>query len=133
LFGIFKLRFYILNDKGNKCFLNEDEEVELVIRRENIQQNKIITILTTIILAVALAFMGLDLDMKVVLETLKKPTGPVIGIFSQFILMPCFSYLLGWIFLETKYERLGLLLLGCSPGGAHSNFWVGPLSLLQHA
>ena len=44
--------------------------------------------------------------------------------FCQFILMPIFSYFLGWLFLETNYEQLGLLLLGCSPGGAHSNFWV---------
>ena len=30
----------------------------------------------------------------------------------------------GWLFLETSYERLGLLLLGSSPGGANSNLWV---------
>ena len=44
--------------------------------------------------------------------------------FCQFVLMPVFSYLLGWLLLTTKYERLGLLMLGCSPGGANSNFWV---------
>ena len=38
--------------------------------------------------------------------------------------MPCNAYFLGWLFLETSYERLGLLLLGSSPGGANSNFWV---------
>jgi predicted Na+-dependent transporter len=43
---------------------------------------------------------------------------------SQFILMPAFAYFLGWAFLETNFERLGLLILGCSPGGANSNFWV---------
>ena len=42
----------------------------------------------------------------------------------QFLLMPCLAYLLGWLFLQTRYERLGLLLLGTSPGGANSNFWV---------
>ena len=42
----------------------------------------------------------------------------------QFLLMPVCAYLLGWLFLETNYERLGLLLLGSSPGGANSNFWV---------
>ena len=39
------------------------------------------------------------------------------------------SILAGWLFLETTYERLGLLLLGCSPGGANSNFWVQFASL----
>jgi predicted Na+-dependent transporter len=42
----------------------------------------------------------------------------------QFLVMPGLAYLLGWLLLETNYERLGLLLLGSSPGGAHSNFWV---------
>ena len=35
----------------------------------------------------------------------------------------------GWLFLETSYERLGLLLLGSSPGGANSNFWVSTQSV----
>ena len=54
----------------------------------------------------------------------KRPVGPAIGMVCQFGVMPCLAYLLGWLFLETKYERLGLLLLGTSPGGANSNFWV---------
>ena len=29
--------------------------------------------------------------------------------------------------LETNYERLGLLLLGCCPGGVGSNFWTAML------
>eukprot|EP00092_Neocalanus_flemingeri_P008615 GFUD01009284.1.p1 GENE.GFUD01009284.1~~GFUD01009284.1.p1 ORF type:complete len:470 (+),score=105.83 GFUD01009284.1:48-1412(+) len=124
LFGIFNLRFYKMDRNGKKTFLNIGQEVELVIKRENVQQNKIINIIFTIIIALALAFMGLALDMKVVLATLKKPIGPAIGMFCQFILMAVFSYLLGWLLLETNYERLGLLLLGCCPGGSHSNFWT---------
>lgn len=42
----------------------------------------------------------------------------------QFGFMPVTAYVLGWLFLTTTYERLGLLLLGSSPGGANSNFWV---------
>ena len=58
------------------------------------------------------------------LIVLKKPVGPLIGMVSQFLLMPAFSYFLGWAMLQTNFERLGLLILGCSPGGANSNFWV---------
>ena len=50
--------------------------------------------------------------------------GPAIGMVCQYGLMPMFAYLLGWLLLTTNYERLGLLLLGSAPGGAHSNFWV---------
>ena len=55
---------------------------------------------------------------------MQKPVGPLIGMVSQFVLMPAFAYFLGWAFLETNFERLGLLILGCSPGGTGSNFWV---------
>ena len=41
--------------------------------------------------------------------------------------MPLTSYGLGYLILETKYERLGLLLLGCCPGGVGSNFWTAML------
>ena len=96
--------------------------------------------------------MGLELDMAIVLETIKvnfiisalqhcialwtcllqRPVGPLIGMFCQFVLMPLFSYLLGWLLLPTKYERLGLLMLGCSPGGANSNFWVETTNQSYH-
>ena len=59
----------------------------------------------------------------------QRPIGPAIGLFCQFIIMPCNAYFLGWLFLETSYERLGLLLLGSSPGGANSNFWVGTITI----
>ena len=159
LVGIFNLRFYTVDEDGRKTFLAGVPEVvnrvcclltctlelrmfqiELVVRRQNIQKKIIITIVVALIISLALALMGLDLDMEVVLATLKvitvftfrnyhyscfqKPVGPLIGLFCQFIMMPVFSYFLGWLFLETNYEQLGLLLLGCSPGGAPSNFWV---------
>ena len=60
----------------------------------------------------------------------QRPIGPAIGLFCQFIIMPCNAYFLGWLFLETSYERLGLLLLGSSPGGANSNFWVSTSSVV---
>jgi len=124
LIGIFLLRFFRLNSFGEKVFLNKEPEVELAVRRENENYSKMFTILITALLGIALMFMGLDLDMKIVLATLKKPVGPLIGMVSQFLLMPAFSYFLGWAMLQTNFERLGLLILGCSPGGANSNFWT---------
>ena len=41
--------------------------------------------------------------------------------------MPLLSYGLGYLLLQSNYERLGLLLLGCCPGGVGSNFWTAML------
>ena len=46
-------------------------QVELIIKRENTQQNQIITFFFMIFVGIALAFMGLDLDMQVILSTMK--------------------------------------------------------------
>ena len=51
----------------------------------------------------------------------------MVGFCCQFLVMPLTSYGLGYLVLETKYERLGLLLLGCCPGGVGSNFWTAML------
>ena len=45
-----------------------------------------------VILVIALFFMGLKVDVKITLEVLKKPIGPLIGMFSQFLFMPLCSY-----------------------------------------
>ena len=44
------------------------------------------------ILFVALFFMGLEIDMKIILEVLKKPVGPCIGFVCQFVFMPLCTY-----------------------------------------
>lgn len=49
------------------------------------------------------------------------------GFCSQFLAMPLLAFGLGYLMLETNYERLGLLLLGCCPGGVGSNFWTAML------
>ena len=57
----------------------------------------------------------------------RRPVGPLVGFCSQFLVMPLLSYGLGYLLLQTNYERLGLLLLGCCPGGVGSNFWTAML------
>ena len=52
-------------------FLSEKPEVELAVRREDENYSKIFTILITALLGLALVFMGLDLDMQIVVATIK--------------------------------------------------------------
>ena len=44
------------------------------------------------ILVIALFFMGLEIDMKIIWEVLKKPIGPCIGLVCQFVFMPLCTY-----------------------------------------
>ncbi|XP_023320699.1 sodium/bile acid cotransporter [Eurytemora carolleeae] len=122
LLGIYYIRFYT-EERGVKVYL-DSPDIELVVKRQSEKMNTLVTLLFTVVLGLALTLMGLDIDIQIVLQTLKRPIGPAVGMLSQFLVMPIGSYLIGWALLSTNYERLGLLLLGCSPGGAASNFWA---------
>ncbi|XP_055389850.1 ileal sodium/bile acid cotransporter-like [Condylostylus longicornis] len=68
---------------------------------------------------------GAALDLSVLKGILKKPVGPAIGCFCQFILMPVMSYALGYALFATDINMwLGLFFTGVSPGGGASNMWT---------
>jgi len=75
----------------------------------------------TFILGLIMLTMGLTLttnDFKIVLQ---RPLDIFIGACAQFILMPLIAYTLTQVFhLETALA-LGILLVGCCPGGVSSN------------
>ena len=73
--------------------------LRLEIGRDRAQLNAGINIGFTLILVVALFFMGLEIDLKLVLKVLKRPIGPTIGMVSQFIFMPICAYALGELLL----------------------------------
>jgi sodium/bile acid cotransporter 3/5 len=68
--------------------------------------------------------MGAALDTRIVIDTMKKPIGPAIGIFSQFLIMPVLGYFLARWFISKASLQLGLFITGCSPGGGASNIWT---------
>lgn len=82
----------------------------------------------TILFAVLVAFnfinMGVQLDLECIKNVLKKPIGPAIGFFCQFLFMPLASYGISYLLFSDDSLRLGLFTLGCSPGGSMSNFWT---------
>ncbi|RWS25211.1 sodium/bile acid cotransporter-like protein [Leptotrombidium deliense] len=87
--------------------------------------DKVMQYVIRVMVFVMYANMGTQLDIAVVKETLKRPIGPAIGFFSQFIFMPLVSYVIGYLLLyEHDIWRLGIFLFGCSPGGNSSNFWT---------
>jgi bile acid transporter len=54
-------------------------------------------------------------------EHFKKPKGIIIGLLCQFVLMPPLAYSLSSALKLRAIHRVGLVLLGCCPGGAMSN------------
>ena len=84
----------------------------------------------SILLFVALFLMGIDIDLRVVKGVLRKPIGPAIGFFSQFVFMPLASYGIAMGLL--KQGDFELLL--CSAGFFYSfknNRLSETLSLLE--
>ncbi len=72
-------------------------------------------------LGVIMFGMGLTLsphDFKVVLS---RPKDILIGCLAQFTVMPLLACLLAWCFSLPKELALGVILVGCCPGGTASN------------
>lgn len=68
--------------------------------------------------------MGCALDLKTVKAVIKKPIGPVVGLFCQFLIMPTVGYGAGLWLLKDPVLQLGLLTFASSPGGGASNMWT---------
>ena len=71
--------------------------------------------------------LGATLSLSDFKSTLKSPKGIVIGLLSQFGWMPVIAFTLCHIFSLTNYQSVGLIIIGCSPGGTTSNvlsYWA---------
>ena len=72
-------------------------------------------------LGVIMFGMGLTLsphDLKIVLS---RPKDILLGCLAQFIVMPLLAWFLTWAFSLPKELALGVILVGCCPGGTASN------------
>ena len=96
------------------------ENIDLV--RINFDQDQLI------ILNICLAFLmfGIALDIKLsdFSRLFKSPKVPLIGLVSEYLLLPALTLLLIFIIQPTASIALGMLLLSVCPGGSTSNFMV---------
>ena len=75
----------------------------------------------TILLGIVMFGMGMTLkidDFKLILQ---HPKGVIIGIISQFVVMPSLAFALAKIFNLPPEIAVGVILVGCCPGGTSSN------------
>ncbi|CAN7992443.1 unnamed protein product [Ixodes hexagonus] len=93
-----------------------------------IRKQSVLSLAFTVSVAVLVSLnyinMGCALDMDTVKNVLRRPIGPIVGFFSQYLAMPLVAYgMAKWLFDEA-YLQLGLFTFGCSPGGGASNMWT---------
>ena len=65
--------------------------------------------------------MGLTLSPKDFKIVLTRPKDILLGCLAQFTVMPLLAFLLTWAFSLPKELALGVILVGCCPGGTASN------------
>ena len=82
----------------------------------------------TVILGIIMLTMGLTLTTHDFRILLHRPIDILIGALAQFFIMPCVAYLLVGVFHLEPALALGILLVGCCPGGVSSNI----MSFLCH-
>ncbi len=75
----------------------------------------------TVILGLIMLTMGLTLTTDDFRILARRPWDILIGTGAQFLIMPCVAYLLVRVFGLEPALALGILLVGCCPGGVSSN------------
>ena len=76
---------------------------------------------SSVILGVIMLTMGLTLSPEDFRILLRRPWDIFIGACAQFTLMPLIAYMLTLVFGLNPYLSIGIILVGCCPGGVSSN------------
>src|SRR5574344_2339860 len=76
---------------------------------------------SSVILGVIMLTMGLTLSADDFRILFSRPWDIFIGACAQFTLMPLIAYLLTVVFGLNPYLSIGIILVGCCPGGVSSN------------
>ncbi|GBM36762.1 Solute carrier family 10 member 6 [Araneus ventricosus] len=111
-------------DPGTKTWIKLEPPLDVTVIRLDKLINKIFIAFVAIIVSLNNVNMGCALDLGTVKGVLKRPIGPAIGCFCQFVIMPLVSYGVGYLIFEDPVLRLGLFTFGCSPAGGASNMWT---------
>jgi bile acid transporter len=82
------------------------------------------TKLLGIMMMVIMLGMGASLTFRDFLIAFKKPRGVLIGLVSQYVIMPFLGYLLATLLGLSPALAVGLILIACMPGGTTSNIFA---------
>ncbi|CAK5066019.1 unnamed protein product [Meloidogyne enterolobii] len=112
-------------EKGAVEFITNSTSILQFSNRDVLDRIFVVCLISLI--SVCNVLMGCELNLHVVLSTIKRPVAPAIGFFTQFAIMPLLAYSIAIFVLSSKGMHLlalGLFVTGCSPGGGASNYWT---------
>ncbi|WP_026561816.1 bile acid:sodium symporter family protein [Bacillus sp. J37] len=75
----------------------------------------------SLLLGIIMFGMGLTLSLKDFKAVFQAPKSVIIGVVAQFTIMPLLAFLLATIFQLPPEVAVGVILVGCCPGGTASN------------
>jgi BASS family bile acid:Na+ symporter len=78
-------------------------------------------LLLNVLIGLMMLGMAMDLDVEDFRRLLRMPKPPAIGLISQFVLLPAFTFLLTLIIRPQPSIALGMILVASCPGGNLSN------------
>jgi len=100
-------------------------KLSVSVTRDGVGLSKIFSTSLGIIVAIFYMIMGTTLDLTIIKGILKRPIGPVLGLFCQYIIMPLVGFGLSQVaFKDAPFKALGMFLAGTAPGGGQSNVWT---------
>lgn len=82
------------------------------------------TTLLGIMMMIIMLGMGCSMTYRDFLLALRKPRGILVGLVSQYMVMPFLGYLLAVLLGLPPAMAAGLILIGCMPGGTTSNIFT---------
>ena len=82
------------------------------------------TRLLGVMMMVIMLGMGASLTFKDFAIALRKPVGVVVGLLCQYGVMPLLAYVLSLVLALPPAYAVGLILMGCMPGGTTSNIFA---------
>jgi bile acid:Na+ symporter, BASS family len=80
--------------------------------------------LLAIMLILIMFGMGASLTLRDLILALKRPYGLIVAFLAQFGIMPLVAFTLASLLSLSPAQALGLLIVGCSPGGSTSNLFT---------
>nr|AKN21470.1 slc10a-3 [Schmidtea mediterranea] len=113
-----------LKSNDNLKIVYKQKISKLIVIRQDTVVELVFRILITIFVLIITFVMGCGIDRLEVFKYIKKPISPAIGFCSQFVFMPLLSAGLAKLYGIDGAFGLGLLTIGCSPGGGSSNVWT---------